>query len=148
VGTLYLLDTNILVHFVRDSRVWRRIVGRYDLLLHDPTPLISVVSIGELRAIARRNGWGLRRLSQADYICSHLLPVTISDDPIFNAYALIATHTTRAGRPMGENDIWIAATARAAGATILTTDHDFDHLAPALVRLEWFDPALPTGGTP
>ena len=88
MGTLYLLDTNILVHFVRDSRVWRRIVGRYDLLLHDPTPLISVVSIGELRAIARRNGWGLRRLSQADYICSHLLPVTIGDDPIFNAYAL------------------------------------------------------------
>lgn len=29
---------------------------------------------------------------------------------------------------MGKNDLWIAASAKAAGAFLLTTDNDFDHL--------------------
>ncbi len=35
------------------------------------------------------------------------------------------------GRPMGKNDLWIAATAKVSGLTLLTTDADFDHLHPA-----------------
>jgi predicted nucleic acid-binding protein len=29
---------------------------------------------------------------------------------------------------MGENDLWIAATARALGATLVTRDQDFDNI--------------------
>jgi hypothetical protein len=29
---------------------------------------------------------------------------------------------------MGKNDLWIAATAHALNAILLTTDNDFDHL--------------------
>ena len=148
MGTLYLLDTNILVHFVRDSRVWRRIEGRYSILLRDPTPIISTITIGELVSFGRRNGWGPHRRAQADYICAHLRPVLVGDRPLYEAYAAIEAFTRGHGRPMGDNDIWIAATARSNGATILTTDRDFGHLAPALVQVEWFDPTLPAGGTP
>ena len=42
---------------------------------------------------------------------------------------------------MGDNDVWIAATAAAAGAYLLTTDKDFDHLHPTYVQREWIDPA-------
>ena len=31
-------------------------------------------------------------------------------------------------RNMGKNDLWIAATASILGATLITTDQDFDHL--------------------
>jgi predicted nucleic acid-binding protein len=31
-------------------------------------------------------------------------------------------------RNMGKNDLWIAATALATKATLITTDKDFDHL--------------------
>jgi len=44
---------------------------------------------------------------------------------------------------MGKNDLWIAATARTTGATLLTTDKDFDHFDPALLPQEWIDPTLP-----
>ncbi len=36
---------------------------------------------------------------------------------------------------MGKNDLWIAATANATGATLLTTDSDFDHLSPNFIDL-------------
>jgi tRNA(fMet)-specific endonuclease VapC len=32
------------------------------------------------------------------------------------------------GRSMGKNDLWIAATAKVTGATLVTSDGDFDHL--------------------
>jgi hypothetical protein len=38
-------------------------------------------------------------------------------------------------RPMGKNDLWIAATAHVTGAALLTSDGDFDHLAPRFFRL-------------
>ena len=41
---------------------------------------------------------------------------------------------------MGKNDLWIAATAMATGATLLTTDKDFDHLDPTFLTRDWIDP--------
>jgi len=147
-GTPYLLDTNILIHYVRGSRVWQRIERRFSLLLRDPRPLYSVVTIGELRSLASRRGWQARRLSQLNFALAYFRPFTLDHTDVYRAYAAIDTFTQGIGRPMGDNDVWIAATARAFGATILTTEHDFDHLVPALVQVEWFDPTIPTGGTP
>ena len=41
---------------------------------------------------------------------------------------------------MGKNDLWIAACAKATGATLLTTDKDFDHLDTELLSVEYVDP--------
>jgi tRNA(fMet)-specific endonuclease VapC len=37
---------------------------------------------------------------------------------------------------MGKNDLWIAAVTRVQEAVVITTDQDFDHLNPALLRVE------------
>jgi len=37
-------------------------------------------------------------------------------------------------RPMGQNDIWIAATAATLGAWLMTTDEDFEHLHPKYIQ--------------
>ena len=39
---LYLLDTTILIHSVRLDATWTRIREEYQLLLIDPTPIISM----------------------------------------------------------------------------------------------------------
>ena len=44
-------------------------------------------------------------------------------------------------RVLSKNDLWIAATARANGATLLTTDQDFDALHPALINRIRIDPS-------
>jgi predicted nucleic acid-binding protein len=43
---------------------------------------------------------------------------------------------------MGKNDLWIAAAAKVARATLLTTDDDFAHLAAEQVAVEVIDPAV------
>ena len=48
----------------------------------------------------------------------------------------------RQGIKMGKNDLWIAATAQVSGATLLTTDMDFDHLDGVLLEREWIDPIV------
>jgi tRNA(fMet)-specific endonuclease VapC len=57
------------------------------------------------------------------------------------AYARIERHCRRVGRPIGENDTWIAATAHATRARLLTTDTDFDPLDPSFLVRDWIDPA-------
>ncbi len=41
-------------------------------------------------------------------------------------------------RNMGKNDLWIAATAFLFGLPLVTTDHDFDHLHPHLIKVVKF----------
>src|SRR5437764_12535108 len=123
---LFLLDTNILVHFVRGDAVWTRIRDQYQLLATDPKPLISVLTSGELRSTALQNGWGKRRLDQMEFALGYFDEVFIDSRPLVEAYAVIDAHFQRRGQPFGKNDLWIAATAHVTGARLLTTDHDFD----------------------
>lgn len=41
-------------------------------------------------------------------------------------------------RNMGKNDLWIAATAHALNAALLTTDGDFEHLHQVYFELRKF----------
>jgi predicted nucleic acid-binding protein len=47
---------------------------------------------------------------------------------VVEAYAELYADGTRNGFPCGENDLWIAATAKAANALLITCDRDFDWL--------------------
>lgn len=68
--------------------------------------------------------------------------VDISDE-ILDLYAQIDTYLVRVGRAVEQNDTWIAATAIATGAHLLTTDKDFDPLYPAYLDRTWIDPQRP-----
>ena len=50
-------------------------------------------------------------------------------------YALVRNQLKKIGRPIPENDIWIAATASSIEATLLTTDNDFVHLNPVFCKV-------------
>ena len=138
--TVYLLDTNILVHFVRASRLWTRIRGKYGLLTADPTPLLSVVSHGELRSLSMRRRWAGRKLDQLEFGLGFFRMQTIDAPDVIRAYALIDSFSASMGIKMGKNDVWIAATAAVTGATLLTTDRDFDHLTTRFLAHDWIDP--------
>src|SRR5262249_18712203 len=106
----------------------------------DPTPVISVVTVGELRSLALQFNWGTEKLDQMEFCFGFLRGVSIDDPDIIRAYAVIDAHTQRAGHPRGKNDCWIAATASVLGARLLTTDKDSDRLDPQFLSRDWIDP--------
>lgn len=68
-----------------------------------------------------------------EFLFQHFKIVSIDDLEVLNSYAAIDSQAAREGRPLGKNDAWIAATATATGAILLTTDRDFDQVPSSLL---------------
>ncbi|MCB9846747.1 MAG: PIN domain-containing protein, partial [Phycisphaeraceae bacterium] len=106
--------------------------------------LICVVTHGEIRVLAKRNGWGTKKHAALDEALAALVTVDIQHPQVIDAYVeidLASQAHADGARSMGKNDLWIAAAAKAAGATLLTTDKDFEHLVGVQVRGEIIDPS-------
>ncbi len=138
--TLYVLDTSILVHAVRRGRVWDRIRARYNLLAVEPRPVMSVVSVGEMRSLAYQRGWGREKRDQLDFLLGYFRRMSIDTPAVIEQYALIDSHSQRRGRSLGKNDVWIAATTVDLGGHLLTCDTDFDDLDTRFLARTWIDP--------
>ncbi|HLK55840.1 MAG TPA: type II toxin-antitoxin system VapC family toxin [Chthonomonadaceae bacterium] len=141
---LYILDTNILVYLVRRDETGQRIQALYDPLMIEPRPILSVVTAGELRSLAYQFHWGKSKIDQVGFLLNYFKCISLDDEDIIEAYAVLDAHTESIGRSMGKNDLWIAATAKIMGATLLTADRDFDHLDPLFITRIWIDPELET----
>jgi len=135
-----LLDTNILIHLIRQSALGQWSESQYALTGSAQVPLISSVTEGELRSFAIYANWGREKQRALQDILNRFVIVPIELPGIMQGYAEIDATSTKEGRSMGKNDVWIAATARVTGAKLLTTDKDFDHLSPALITRDWIDP--------
>ncbi len=130
-----LLDTNILLFLLREDSRWRNIYETYDV--ENRLNCISVVSLGELNAIALRNSWGECRIQKIDQLAQDFTIVDIHVEEIIKCYGEIdafsqGKHPTRplsmTARNMGKNDLWIAATASVFDIVLVTSDADFNHL--------------------
>ena len=141
---LYLLDTNIIIHAVRATDVWRKVNAAYGLMTTAMTPLLSRVTDGELRSFAVQRNWGPTKLEQLEFHMLHFAVKSIDEAEIVQTYANLDAYAVSMGVTMGKNDLWIAATAVVTGATLLTTDRDFDLFAPRFLHRLWLDPNATT----
>ena len=144
----YLIDTNILVIYVRDTDLTRRLEENLRLLTGRNNLVISVVSIGEIKSIAKQNKWGEKRVRRLIEILSQFLIADINVEDIIESYSEIDTYsqgklegkaTSFTSRNMGKNDLWIAATASTLNLELITTDKDFDHLNEDYLQLKRID---------
>jgi len=74
---------------------------------------------------------------------ANVVTVELLSGPMPEAYVEMALASRRhrpSARVMTDNDLWIAATAKVARATLLTTDKDFTHLSPNHCRVVLIDP--------
>ena len=137
---LRVLDTNILVHYVREDATWETVRNDYQLLVVEPTPVISIVTVGELRSLARQWQWGDAKLNRMEFALGYFLVMPVESTDMVDIYAEIDSHFQLRGRKLGKNDLWIAATTVSLGATLLTTDRDFDELDPLFLKRDWVSP--------
>lgn len=143
----FVLDTNILVHFVRSDAHIRQLGEQYPLFAPENAAFISLVSVGEIRSLAFQFNWGKEKIQRMNHFLHTLNPFPVESEEIAAAYADLdafsqcvhPAYPPPAGmtaRNMGKNDLWIAATAMLFSATLLTTDADFFHLSPQFFKAE------------
>lgn len=141
-----LLDTNILLELVRNKDLGKRIASQFDLADAVHRPLISIVTVGEIRALADQFGFGAAKREFIDKVLNTLVILDINDEAVLEAYVEVdrACRRVKSGaRTLSKNDLWIAATAKAANAIVLTMDKDFLCLHPEPCPVHYVDPILP-----
>ncbi|MDZ7876190.1 MAG: PIN domain-containing protein [Saprospiraceae bacterium] len=133
----FLFDTNILLFYIRENALASFIDRTYAPFDEGNTPILSIVSVGEIKSIALRNDWGRVKLAKLKELMTLFVITDINSDDVIDAYAEIDTYSQgklktnplpHSARNMGKNDLWIAATASVVPAKLLTSDADFDHL--------------------
>jgi len=127
--TLYLLDTNAWIAYLKGhprvvERAWR-----------EPRLAISAVSLGELSYGARKSAKVEANLRRVERLAS-LVRVLPIDERVAEAYGWLRLDLERAGRPLGANDLWIAATAKAHDLVLVSADQAFRQV-PGLRLEDW-----------
>ena len=133
----YLLDTNIVLTYARNTEVTKKLEAKLKLLSGDHRLIISIVGVGELKAFMKKNKWGNKKISQLERLVDKFMVADINVEEIIERYAEIDAFSQGklenrkskfTARNMGKNDLWIAATASYLDVELITTDKDFEHL--------------------
>jgi predicted nucleic acid-binding protein len=143
----FVLDTNILVYFIRSDEYIQQLNNQFALFSGENFVFVSIVSVGEIRSLAYQFGWGANKLNRTNQLLQALRPFPIENEEIVAAYAELdafsqcchpdfVTPPGMTARNMGKNDLWIAATTMFFNATLITTDSDFAHLSPTFFQVE------------
>jgi tRNA(fMet)-specific endonuclease VapC len=133
---LVLLDTSVLVHLARQDSTGVWIENQFALSARADRPLISTITEGEILGFSRQRNWGVARVAELTRLVGELVRVDAGLPEVVDAYADLTVLDVRGGHNTKDNDLWIAAMARATDAHLLTCDHDFDWLDPA-IAVHW-----------
>jgi tRNA(fMet)-specific endonuclease VapC len=140
---LLLLDTNVVIFLSRGGAIGQAIDARFQLRARAERPLLSAITLGEALAFAQFRNWGTPRIGTLRDLLREFVVLDIRSRAVLERYAEIDSFLKRNGRAVGDNDVWIAACASAADATLLTTDRDFDPLHGTYLDRVWIDPRSP-----
>jgi tRNA(fMet)-specific endonuclease VapC len=132
MARLYLLDTNILSHLVRQPQgpIAERIAD-----VGEANVLTSVIVACELRYGAARSG--SRRLTRQIEAVLGALTIRPLESEVERVYAAIRVALDKKGTPIGAHDMLIAAHARAIDAVCVTDNVSAFKRVPALKVENW-----------
>lgn len=147
----FILDTNILIAYLKENPLFTKVSEDNNLNIEDAFIMISSISKGELLSLAMQNNWGERKVNILNKLLSEVVIIDIAgnDENLLKAYAEIDAfslqrHPTKklsgSAKPMGKNDMWIAATAFATNSTLLTADGKFMHLDKEFINVKFYHP--------
>lgn len=113
----YLLDTNVCIAYKkRKPGIPERIEA-----LSAGLVAMSVVTWGELMLGVEKSQQRERSLEILKRV-REIIPVVGTDEVVGNHYGSIRGQLEMAGTPIGPNDLWIAAHARALGIPVVTNN--------------------------
>jgi len=128
----YLLDTNVVSHLVRNPQGK---VAQHIRKVGEARVCTSVIVAAELRYGAAKKG-SARLTAQLEAVLG-ALDVLAFEPPADAIYASLRTRLEEMGRPIGANDMLIAAHALSLGCTIVTgNEREFARIS-GLARENW-----------
>jgi len=117
------LDTNRLSDLFGGDQAVALLLGSFDEVL------VPLTVIGEIKA---GFAGGKHRLRNEAYLDSYLNEKTVRvlypDLGTADHYANLMTQLRAAGKPIPQNDLWIAALCLQHGLPLITRDHHFQHV--------------------
>jgi tRNA(fMet)-specific endonuclease VapC len=131
----YLLDTNICIYIAKGRPLAVR--ERFDRhTLHDLA--MSTITLGELRFGAEKSQARERAMATIEQLAEVIqacpLPVAAGEH-----YGDIRATLQKQGQPIGNNDLWLAAHARAEGWILVTNNTREFARVPSLQVENWVD---------
>ena len=125
-----LLDTNVLIKFLRGNEKIAKVVSTYEQIL------VPTVVIGEYKAgVAVETAVGHQQLSALEmFLDSSAVKIVGVTEDVANAYARVFRVLKANGTPIPQNDLWIAACAITKGAVVYSLDTHFSNV-PLLERV-------------
>jgi predicted nucleic acid-binding protein len=147
----YVFDTGIVLGMLRGSSYAKHVLNTYEPFSAPNLAIQSVVTIAELEAFGFRRQWGESKCAKLRELVRKIPQQDINHPNIVRHYVEIDAYRHN-GHPvkslpqgtsafsMGDNDLWIAATAAALGAVLLTTDKDFLRLNDVFLKVVYVDP--------
>lgn len=129
----YLLDTNICIYIRRHRPA--EVLSRFRRLKPGEAA-ISIITAGELLYGAEKSQHRTQALKQFEELAS-LIPVLALPREAATTYAAIRRHLEIRGETIGNNDLWIAAHAKAEGLILVTNNVREFKRVPALKVRNW-----------
>jgi tRNA(fMet)-specific endonuclease VapC len=129
----FLLDTNICI-YIRRKRP-EEVLRRFRTL-RPGEAVLSVITFGELVYGAEKSaqrGVALELLREL----AQVLPVQGLPETAAESYGTIRAELERKGEMIGNNDLWIAAHAKAVGLTLVTNNEREFRRVRGLKVLNW-----------
>lgn len=114
----FLLDTNMVI-YIRSRRP-ENVLMTFEKL-YPREAAISIITFGELKYGAAKSPMKSEAMEILARI-TELIPVLQLTNEVADRYGTIRAELERMGQPIGNNDLWIAAHAMAAGLTLVTNN--------------------------
>ncbi|MDQ6954824.1 MAG: type II toxin-antitoxin system VapC family toxin [Mariprofundaceae bacterium] len=129
----YLLDTNICIYIAKHHPLQVR--KRFEELQTGEVGM-SFVTHGELMFGAEKSQYRHQTIEKLTRLIE-IIPVVFAEPQIAEHYGEIRAILERSGKPIGANDLWIAAHARSLGMTLVSNNIKEFERVPKLMLENW-----------
>jgi tRNA(fMet)-specific endonuclease VapC len=117
----FLLDTNVIIALFGGEAALENELGQADEVF------VPAIVLGELYFGARKSGRVEENLARIDEFAL-ISPVLACDAGTAKEFGVVKNELRRRGRPIPDNDLWIAAIARQCQLTLVTRDTHFEEI--------------------
>lgn len=130
---LFILDTNIISHLIRNPA---GLVSQRIRTLDIQSVATSIIVAGELEfGVQRKESEKLSAAIKA--VLDIIKPLPLAHPDLAHHYGNIRLFLERNGTPIGQNDLWLAAHTVTLGATLVSDNEREFQRVPQLALENW-----------